>query len=325
MKDFEDNIEGTNEPFVYFKDYEEMNDKFIKEYKKNFSTGKEYQFDLIEGQDINKLMTLNNVTPVQIVPWFDQLNSRKNPEKHFYSLVISELNPRNTVVSDQDRNRGFTDREYSNLPRDTAFREIKQEHISFSKKEVDDIEMALKMLEHKLKYQSKCEIIGFAITDYEYKDDTITLIDIDIFYKGELYNNMDSRVEKHAFNNFPDIDVDQLNDELNSMHYDPNDRWKIVSGQPFPNYQDSPKSNSKFTIFLRQKVSSSLVKFYKPFKMKLDPEFIYNTSQNINKIDEWFTDQINVACTRDELELANIILDYDQNEIYSVYKKLYTV
>ena len=49
MKDFEDNIEGTNEPFVYFKDYEEMNDKFIKEYKKNFSTGKEYQFDLIEN------------------------------------------------------------------------------------------------------------------------------------------------------------------------------------------------------------------------------------------------------------------------------------
>lgn len=61
MKDFEDNIEGTNEPFVYFKDYEEMNDKFIKEYKKNFSTGKEYQFDLIENQSIHKLMTLNNV------------------------------------------------------------------------------------------------------------------------------------------------------------------------------------------------------------------------------------------------------------------------
>jgi len=59
--------------------------------------------------------------------------------------------------------------------------------------------------------------------------------------------------------------------------------------------------------------------------MKLDPEFIYKTSENINKIDEWFTDQINVTCTRDELELANIILDYDQKEIYSVYKKLYSV
>ena len=61
MKDFEDNVEGIEEPFVFFKDYEEMNDKFIKEYKKKFKTGKEYQFDLIEGLDISKLMSLNNV------------------------------------------------------------------------------------------------------------------------------------------------------------------------------------------------------------------------------------------------------------------------
>ena len=97
---------------------------------------------------------------------------------------------------------------------------------------------------------------------------------------------MDSKVEKYAFSSTGEMDIDQLNNELNDMHADPVDRWKVVSGLPFPNAHEGNKNEVKFVILLKQKVSSSMVKFYLPSRMKTDQEFIMNVSENCKEEQE---------------------------------------
>jgi hypothetical protein len=42
-------MEERQEPFVYFNDYEKMNEEFIKKYKKQFPLRKEVEFKIEEN------------------------------------------------------------------------------------------------------------------------------------------------------------------------------------------------------------------------------------------------------------------------------------
>lgn len=49
MKNFDEYMEERQEPFVYFNDYEKMNEEFIKKYKKQFPLRKEIEFKIEEN------------------------------------------------------------------------------------------------------------------------------------------------------------------------------------------------------------------------------------------------------------------------------------
>ena len=86
MKNFDEYMEERQEPFVYFNDYEKMNEEFIKKYKKQFPLRKEIEFKIEENLEHDTLLALerdnviflflkNQRKVMMVIPWFNPLKN----------------------------------------------------------------------------------------------------------------------------------------------------------------------------------------------------------------------------------------------------------
>lgn len=119
-----------------------------------------------------------------------------------------------------------------------------------------------------------------------------------------------------------------LNAKLNQVHSDPYERYKIQTTFPWSaggytagKIYSSPKNaGTVWLIAVLRKMPSSLVKFYAPFLMSYG-HGIRTGKMSSEDIEDKLDEEIKTTCIKQEMEFSNIILDYENTDIYVVYKK----
>lgn len=226
---------------------------------------------------------------MMVIPWFNPLKNNGT------CLVVYERTPRDSNFSIPDQDSDSDEK-------------IMYEDIQLG---YDEYDHTVRTMREKFRYL-KNEILGCSIVD----GNTNTFR---FYFRQDRRGGSNASVQDQwDFEGFYEFDEEVLNSRLNHMHSDPHERYKIQT--TFPWSGSGYTAGNIWLVAILRKMPSSLVKFYAPFLLGYG-QGIRTGKLSHEDIEDKLDQEIKTNCIKQEMEFSNIILDYENTDIYVVYKK----